>query len=194
METWALRDHSGRLTGETMQRGQPVPPGRYHDIIGVWTIHRQSGRLLLTLRSPDKQVCPNRWENTGGSILFGENVRQGAAREVREETGLPCLASELLPIARLRTEMEFVHCFIYYTDADPESIRLQEGETADYRWVRLQEVDRLIREGRFARPEVHQYAASRATLAEAMARIEAGASPLLVRRHLDLIDVRVRDD
>lgn len=189
METWALRDHSGRLTGETMVRGTAVPADRYHDIIGVWTIHRQTGKLLITLRAKEKKVCPNRWENTGGSVLFGENVAQGAAREVREETGLPCLASDLLPIVKLRTEMEFVHCFIYYTDSD--QIILQEGETSDYRWVTLNDIDRLIHQQQFAEPEIHQYAASRAVLAEAMERIHRGDSPLLTRRHIELQDVRV---
>lgn len=39
MERWDLLDDDRRLTGETLRRGEPLPPGRFHTIIGVWTIH-----------------------------------------------------------------------------------------------------------------------------------------------------------
>ena len=88
MEYWDLLDDDRRMTGETLLRGEPLPEGRFHTIIGVWTIHDELKRVLLTKRAPEKLICPNQWENTGGSLVSGEESRPGAAREVREETGL----------------------------------------------------------------------------------------------------------
>ena len=82
MEYWDLLDDDRRLTGETLLRGEAMPEGRFHTIIGVWTIHTKLHRILLTKRHPDKLICPNQWENTGGSLVSGEESRSGAAREV----------------------------------------------------------------------------------------------------------------
>ena len=61
MERWDLLDDDRRLTGETLRRGEPLPPGRFHTIIGVWTIHDRLRRILLTKRHPQKLICPNQW-------------------------------------------------------------------------------------------------------------------------------------
>ena len=58
MELWDLFDDDRRRTGETLRRGEPLPPGRFHTIIGVWTIHDQLHRILLTKRHPKKLICP----------------------------------------------------------------------------------------------------------------------------------------
>ena len=36
MEYWDLLDDDRRMTGETLLRGEPLPEGRFHTIIGVW--------------------------------------------------------------------------------------------------------------------------------------------------------------
>ena len=85
MELWDLLDDYRQPTGETLQRGEPLPPGRFHTIIGVWTIHDQLRRILLTKRHPQKLICPNQWENTGGSIF-----RKAMWKPVRARKRPPC--------------------------------------------------------------------------------------------------------
>ena len=85
-ELWELYDGDKRPTGKTMLRGQSVPEGYWHIVVGIWTI-TADGRLLLTCRHPDKP-WGLQWENTGGSVLAGEDSLHGALRELREETGL----------------------------------------------------------------------------------------------------------
>lgn len=168
MELWDLFDDDRRRTGETLRRGEPLPPGRFHTIIGVWTIHDQLHRILLTKRHPKKLICPNQWENTGGSILAGEDSCVGAAREVREETGMNCHCSDLTYIRTIRIPTAFVDCYIYHTSIDPNAIVLQDGETVDWRWVTLDELEATIADGTFSEPEIEQYNACRGDLKRAL--------------------------
>lgn len=168
MELWDLFDDDRRRTGETLRRGEPLPPGRFHTIIGVWTIHDQLHRILLTKRHPKKLICPNQWENTGGSILAGEDSCVGAAREVREETGMNCHCSDLTHIRTIRIPTAFVDCYIYHTSIDPNAIVLQDGETVDWRWVTLDELEATIANGTFSEPEIEQYNACRSDLKRAL--------------------------
>ena len=168
MELWDLFDDDRRRTGETLRRGEPLPPGRFHTIIGVWTIHDQLHRILLTTRHPKKLICPNQWENTGGSILAGEDSCVGAAREVREETGMNCHCSDLTYIRTIRIPTAFVDCYIYHTSIDPNAIVLQDGETVDWRWVTLDELEATIADGTFSEPEIEQYNACRSDLKRAL--------------------------
>lgn len=168
MELWDLFDDDRRRTGETLRRGEPLPSGRFHTIIGVWTIHDQLHRILLTKRHPKKLICPNQWENTGGSILAGEDSCVGAAREVREETGMECHCSDLTHIRTIRIPTAFVDCYIYHTSIDPNAIVLQDGETIDWRWVTLDELEATIADGTFSEPEIEQYNACRGDLKRAL--------------------------
>lgn len=172
MELWDLLDNDRQPTGETLQRGEPLPPGRFHTIIGVWTIHDQLRRILLTKRHPQKLICPNQWENTGGSILAGEDSCVGAAREVREETGMNCHCGDLTHIRTIRIPTAFVDCYIYHTNIDPNAIVLQEGETVDWCWVTLDELEATIAEGTFSKPEIEQYNACREALMQALAELD----------------------
>lgn len=172
MEHWDLLDDNRQPTGETLVRGEPLPAGRFHTIIGVWTIHDALRRILLTKRHPSKRICPNQWENTGGSILAGEESCVGAAREVREETGMDCHCADLVPIKTIRIPTAFVDCYIYHTVIDPDAIVLQDGETIDWRWVTLDELEATIADGTFSEPEIEQYNTCKDALAAALAALK----------------------
>lgn len=53
---------------------------------GILLIARDTGRLLLVLRSPEVNE-PNTWGLPGGAIDVGENPAGAARREAREEVG-----------------------------------------------------------------------------------------------------------
>jgi 8-oxo-dGTP pyrophosphatase MutT (NUDIX family) len=48
----------------------------------------REGRLLLLHRAAHRDHAPGMWEPVTGKLDAGEDPREGAAREVREETGL----------------------------------------------------------------------------------------------------------
>ena len=148
MEIWDLYDERGNKTGETWERSRAkeIPEGRYHIVCDVLIRHRD-GDFLLTLRDAGKEMYPGCWEaSAGGSALAGETPEEGARREMLEETGLKAEQMELIGVTRKPETRSAVFAFIAVTDCEKGSVRLQEGETADYRWVELPSFLRLIRE------------------------------------------------
>ena len=134
-ELWDLYDASCQPTGETWVRGsvRPFPEGRYHIVCDI-LIRNVDGEYLLTQRDPCKEVHPGEWEaSAGGSALAGESPLQAAEREMAEETGLTATRMEL--VGRSMRGSCIFYSYLAETECRREDVRLQEGETVDYRWV-----------------------------------------------------------
>ena len=58
MELWDLYDRDRHPTGEVLERGKPVPPGRYHLVVHV-VIFNSKGEMLIQQRQPFKEGWPN---------------------------------------------------------------------------------------------------------------------------------------
>lgn len=143
MEMWDLFDEKRRPLFRTHQRGKMKHPGEYHVVVEIWTV--DSGRnILLTLRDPNKEVYPNKWEVTTGSALAGETSRQAAVRELREETGILAAEEELLFLASYREPSAFVDTYLLRRDIAATQLALQEGETVGAQWVSLERLDEMI--------------------------------------------------
>lgn len=147
MEIWDLYDKYGQATGETVLRGEPIPDGRYHIVCEVLLRHCD-GDYLLMRRDRNKKPYPGAWEATaGGSALPGEDAFACIRRELCEETGL-----EGEDFQRVAYHVfDDSHClfssFIARTDADKQSVRLQAGETEDYRWLTEEAFIAFLRAG-----------------------------------------------
>ena len=148
MEIWDLYDEQGRKTGETWERSRAleIPEGRYHIVCDV-LIRHQDGSFLLTLRDPDKDIYPGCLEaSAGGSALAGETPEQAAGREMLEETGLTAGKLELIGTTWKPQSRSVVYAYLAVVDCEKDSVRLQQGETADYRWVEPETFLRMVRE------------------------------------------------
>ena len=141
MELWdAYNSNFEKIEGMTLVREEQdkIPAGVYHLVCEVLVKH-VDGNYLLMKRDPSKPLYPNMWEATaGGSALQGESAVEGALRELREETGIISETLEQLDWSCGRT---CIHCrFLCVTDCAKDSIKFQQGETCDYRWVTAQEL------------------------------------------------------
>ena len=148
MEIWDLYDEHGNRTGETWERSRAteIPEGRYHMVCDILIRHRD-GDFLLTLRDPCKQPFPGCWEaSAGGSALAGETPEEAARREMLEETGLNAESLVLIGSTRRPKSHSVIHAYLASVSCDKSSVRLQEGETVDYRWVDAASFLRLIQD------------------------------------------------
>lgn len=117
----------------------------FHAVVEVAAID-ENGRILLTQRDARKNFGL-RWEITSGSSLAGETPEEGAARELREETGIRVSSDKLIPMHL---------CYQTYVEENPrdncltysylapfcvgeQTITMQEGETVSYRFLTKQE-------------------------------------------------------
>lgn len=135
MELWDLYNALGQRTGKTMARGNPVPEGYFHAVADV-AVRHADGSFLFTLRDRNKPVFPGKWElGAGGSVIHGEEILDGARRELLEETGL--IADALTPAFYIiRPENHTIYQgYLAEYAGNKDAVRLQEGETIDYRWL-----------------------------------------------------------
>lgn len=141
VELWdAYNSDYEKIEGVTLTRGDDdkIPAGMYHLVCEVLVRH-VDGTYLLMKRDPNKPLYPNMWEATaGGSALQGESAVEGALRELREETGI--IADKLEPLDKDLGEKCWHVRFLCVTDCDKNSIKLQEGETCDFKWLSANEV------------------------------------------------------
>ena len=143
MEFWdAYDEKSNKIDGVTLIRGEQIPDNCFHLVSEIIVKHRD-GSYLIMQRDKRKHLG-GMWEATaGGSALQGESPESCARRELFEETGI--ISENPIEIGRVlhRGHKTFYVAYLCITDADKNSIILQEGETADYKWVTADELRKL---------------------------------------------------
>lgn len=151
MELWDLYNENREPLNRTIQRGQEIPKGEYHVAVAVW-VANSARQLLLTLRAPEKQPYPNKWENPGGSALAGETSRQGIRRELEEETAIAAKEEAFTLLGSFRGKNTFMDVYFLRHDAPISSLTMQKGETAGAQWAELPLVYEMARSEALALP------------------------------------------
>lgn len=151
MEKWDLYNEKRELLNKTHYRKNEMIKGEYHVVAGIWTVNSDN-EVLLTLRHPDKKEYPNLWENSCGSVLAGESSREGAIRELFEETGIAAGEDELFFLGTRKEKTAFVDTYIVRKNIKIPELTLQDDETVDARWVTLDKLDEMIKAGAIALP------------------------------------------
>jgi len=151
MELWDLYDENRKLINKLHNRENPMVHSENHIVVDIWTVN-SNYEVLLTLRHPDKKDYPDCWENTGGSILAGENSKQGAVRELFEETGIIACENELHLLGTQKEPTAFVDSYIVRKDIKISELTMQDGETVGAKWVSLRTLDEMISDGSIAYP------------------------------------------
>lgn len=134
-EMWDLYDAEGRLTGETMLRGEKVPQERYHRVVEALFLNSR-GEILLQKRALRKKLYPNiLWYPTGGAVLAGETIQQACVREVQEELGfVPDMENARL--LHHKVEQTFIRdVFLIRQDVPVESMHFQPEEVDGALWL-----------------------------------------------------------
>lgn len=143
-EVWDAYDKDGNKLGFDLFRDEPIPEGVYHIVVEIYTI-TESNEVLVTQRHKNK-LFALKWEVTGGSVLKDETPEQGAIRELREETGIEVMNSDLNFVYsyNYKNFPSIYKCFIVFINKEKTKIQLQDGETIDYRYLPYNEFKQFI--------------------------------------------------
>ena len=142
-ELWDAYDIDlNKIPGITLIRGEDVPDGMYHLVCDILVQH-EDGTYLLMKRHPDK-AFGDMWEaSAGGSAIKGETPEECAKRELFEETGV--VAEDITYVGKV-IKSGIIYCeFVCKTKR--KEIKMQEGETVDFRWATEEELKELRDEG-----------------------------------------------
>ena len=157
-EMWDAFDEHENYLGYQIKRSmaKDLPEGVYHIVVMVYT-KTSDGKILVTQRARNK-TYPLKWEITGGSIVTGETPVEGAARELSEETGI---LQTLENFREIYVHVDKIrHCIYHcYLACIPKEVpvKLQIGETMDYRFLDFTEFNKLVLSDRFVLSEQSRY-------------------------------------
>lgn len=148
MELWDAYDRKEQKLGFDLIRGEKIPDGAYHIVCEVLVRHID-GDYLLMRRDTKKPNYPGLFEaSAGGSALKGEDALQCVERELWEETGISGCVFTPIDVIISDTAHSIYHVYYCETDCDKGSIRLQEAETIDYKWVEKDILQSMIEDGK----------------------------------------------
>lgn len=140
MELWDAYKADGTLAGFDIIRGEKIPNNIYH-LVCEAVIRHTDGDYLLMRRSFEKEIHPGKWEiGAGGSALKGENKLQAILREIEEETGIKEGNCEEIYSVVHSGHHAIYYGYLFVTSIDKRNIRLQDGETIDYKWITKNEL------------------------------------------------------
>lgn len=147
MEKRDLYDIEKKLTGETIYKGEPLPPNRYYLVVIVF-IQNSKGEFLIQKRSIQKD---GKYASTGGHPKSGESSIQGMCTEIQEELGLTVDEKDLELIYSGREDTKHVFFDIYYLKKDfpIEDLTLQKEEVEFVEWYTIAQIKQLINDGLF---------------------------------------------
>ena len=101
--------------------------------------------ILLTKRSATKSPYPSMWEFTGGSCISGENSIEGTLRELHEETGISSTEKNLTLIRNVKETTAAFYLYLNKMEKSKDEIiiKLEPGETDEYKWVTRTEFESI---------------------------------------------------
>ena len=149
MELFDLYTADREKTERTMVRGEKTPYSLYRLVVHV-CIFSPEGRMLIQQRQPFKRDWSGLWDiSVGGCAVAGDSSRTAAERETLEELGLSVDLSKVRPSLTIHWEKGFDDYYLLTMPVDTEKLKLQPEEVQAVRWATLEEVLRMIDDGRF---------------------------------------------
>lgn len=153
-EFWDVYDAKGRKTGRIKSKTECWLPGEFHLAMEAWIINSNK-EILIQRRADSCDELPGVWGLTTGRMLAGEDSKTGCVREIQEELGLTVQPEAPMFLRRIfRTELIW-DLFLVQRDFPLDTLRLQESEVSEARWVSASAFRSMLARGNlFWYPEI----------------------------------------
>jgi 8-oxo-dGTP diphosphatase len=155
IEYFDARNRQGDCLGIDLIRGEIIPKGHYHIVVEIYAINREN-QILVTQRDSNKPFGL-KWEITGGSLLKGEKIIDGAIRELYEETGLIAKPNQLTLAYVHKKHPVIYYAYVLKKDFNAHFITLEPGETVDFKLLDKEAFMSLVSSDDYAKPLVKRW-------------------------------------
>lgn len=147
-ELFPIVDGEGNVVGSATRHECHNGSMLLHPVVHLHILDAE-GRILLQLRSKDKDIQPGKWDTAvGGHVDFGESVADALAREVSEELGLERECYNPVEIERYifrsDRECELVNVFAAVLNVDISRLTPQPSEIDEIRFFNRNELEGFI--------------------------------------------------
>ena len=156
----------GEPTGKTALKSEAHKNGWFHATVHIW-LFTSDEKILLQKRALTKKVFPGIWDiSVAGHIGAGEEIIEGAKREVFEEIGLQLKEKDFTKIGTRIHQVkhkngiqdnEHHHVFIVELKVPISSLTMQEEEVAGLELWDLTVLKNTKNLENVLLPEFHEY-------------------------------------
>ena len=142
-QQYEVLDDAGHKTGQILDSVEIHKQELWHEVANVWIINSR-GEVLLQLRSPQVELCPNVWDVAVGThVRPGEDPVTAALRALQDEIGLAVLPEKLQHLFNIqaanpmhdgRTHKVLGHVFMLKQDVDVSTLKVDPDKIAQLAW------------------------------------------------------------
>lgn len=140
---YEILDEEGHKTGETLSRSEVHKRELWHEVVNVWILNAK-GEVLLQLRAPGVELCPNVWDVAVGSHLRpNEDPPTAAVRCLGSELGITVLPESLKHLFNIKAANPMQdgskhrvlgHVFLLKLDIDISTLNVNSQKIAQLIW------------------------------------------------------------
>lgn len=153
-EFFDVLNERGEYIGKIESRNNCHTKGLWHKAVAMFIINSKE-QVLLQKRSANKKMWTNMWDITaGGHVLAGEFGFQSIIREAEEELGISLNKNDITFVgSSISTNVQgdivnnhFNEFYIVNKDIDETTLKLQEEEVSEVKWVDKNEIIERIKD------------------------------------------------
>lgn len=148
MEIWDILDEDGNKTENTIKRGEELKNDQYHLVVHIWIIN-DSNQFLIQKRAEHLELEPGIWATAGGSAISGENSKEAAIRELKEELGFKPKSQNMKKLKRLQRKDNFTDIWILEQDISLKDVNHSKKEVSKVKFVNISELKKMIEQNKF---------------------------------------------
>lgn len=149
MEYIDIYDENNNPLKNSKEKTQAHEEGDFHRTAHIWIIN-DNKELLLQKRSANKKSHPNCWDISGaGHIRTGEDVLDGAIRELKEELGVIAKKNDLHFIATIKStknpkNKEFQYVYLLKCNNKIEDYVFEDNEVSEVKYVFYEKLEKMV--------------------------------------------------
>ena len=150
MEYIDLFDQNNNPLKISKEKKQAHEDGDFHRTAHIWIINNHI-ELLLQKRSASKKSHPNCWDiSVAGHIKAGEEVLDGAIRELEEELGVEVKKDDLKYITTIKStknlkNMEFQYVYLLECNKKIDEYIFKDNEVSEVKYVYYEELEQMVK-------------------------------------------------